>query len=139
MRREASTSSTRITDHRLRRRLAWSTVIIRCAVLTLALLNPLLCIVHCALSHQHAAVHADDPQRFLCNLARDTQPAATPPFDRVWDGPRAVYELTPLGALALALVVVIVTTIAAPRLHAPQHITQPSAPPPKIVLCSTLA
>lgn len=133
MRREVSRSSTRITDYRLQRWLAWSTAIIRCAVLTLALLNPLLCILHCALVHQHPAVRADAQPAFLCQLAHDTQPAATP-FDRVWDGPRAVYELTPLSALALALTISIVSLIAAPRRHAPQHITRPSAPPPKIGL-----
>jgi hypothetical protein len=107
-------------------------------VLTLALLNPLLCILHCALAHQHPAVRADVQPAFLCQVAHDTQPAATP-FDRVWDGPRAVYELTPLGALVLGLTIIIVAMIAAPCPHASQHITKPSAPPPKIGLHSQLA
>jgi hypothetical protein len=138
MHTEASRESTPITGYRRRRWLTWPMAIISVAVLTLALFNPLLCILHCALAHQHVAAHADDPQHFLCNLARETQPAATP-FDRVWDGPRSVYELTPLGALVIALIIVIVTVVTDPRSHAPQHITRPSAPPPKIGLRSNLA
>ena len=138
MRREASTGNTLITNHRRRRWLTWPTAIISVAVLTLAIFNPLLCILHCALAHQHPAVGADAQPAFLCQIAHDTQPAATP-FDRVWDGPRAVYEVTPFSAVSFILIIVIMAIIMAPRARAPQHITKPSAPPPKIGLRSTLA
>ncbi|MEI7772541.1 MAG: hypothetical protein WCI67_21305 [Chloroflexales bacterium] len=138
MRREASTGNTLITNHRRRRWLTWPTAIISVAVLTLAIFNPLLCILHCALAHQHPAVGAATQPAFLCQIAHDTQPAATP-FDRVWDGPRAVYEVTPFSAVSFILIIVIMAIIMAPRARAPQHITKPSAPPPKIGLRSTLA
>jgi len=136
--KEASTGNTPITNHRRRHRLTWPTAIISVAVLTLAILNPLLCILHCALAHQHPAARADTQPAFLCQLAHDTQPAATP-FDRVWDGPRAVYEVTPLSAVSFVLIIVITAIITAPRARAPQHITKPSFPLPKIGLHSTLA
>ncbi len=132
MRSEASTGNPPITNHRRRHWLAWPTAIISMAVLTLALLNPFLCILHCALSHQHPALGADAQSAFLCQLARDTQPAATPPFDRVWDGPRAVYEMTPLVALTLTLIIISVAVHPGPQAPGPQHITCPAAPPPKI-------
>lgn len=42
-----------------------------CAALTIALLNPLLCILHCQISHRHQAQHEHSGQSlgFFCDLA----------------------------------------------------------------------
>ncbi|NNJ11340.1 hypothetical protein EKD04_013440 [Chloroflexales bacterium ZM16-3] len=124
-------SGKQITSSHLRRWDAWPTAIIAAAILTIAILNPLLCVLHCALSNYHTQGSSGDQSHFLCNLASETQPAATP-FDLVWDGPRAVYEVTLPFAVPLALITVFVTATAAARICLPQHIPGPSLPPPKI-------
>jgi len=111
--------------------MAWPTIIVGGAILTLAILNPLLCILHCALVHSQALVHSGDDTPFLCNLASDTQPT-TAPVDQPWNGLRAVYEVVPPVALSLVLIMAVVAAFPIARVYALQHIAEPSSPPPKM-------
>lgn len=122
----------------LRRQMAWPTTVVSVAILTLAILNPLLCILHCSLSAHRSTIHDDNQQPFLCNLARETRPSAAP-FTLVWSGPRAVYEALPIFAVSLAPITLIVIAITVVWSREPQHIPRPSSPPPKLQLNSNLA
>jgi hypothetical protein len=133
MRSAANSGTLYVAAQCLRQCARWPRALICAAVLTLALLNPVLCILHCAWIHVHPAALADDAQHFLCNLAHAAEPTAAP-LQRVWDGPRAVYELTPLVVFALTLMM-LSFPIRPDLLPQPrQHMTGPSAPPPKIGL-----
>jgi hypothetical protein len=107
-------------------------MIIGGAILTLAILNPLLCILHCTLPHPHAPVRSGDHVPFLCNVASDTQPA-TAPVDQPWNGLRAVYEVVLPVARWFVLITAIVVAFPTAQAGAPQHIADPSFPPPKIL------
>ncbi|NTV63625.1 MAG: hypothetical protein HGA65_08830, partial [Oscillochloris sp.] len=70
-------------------------MIIGTAILTLAILNPLLCLLHCAHFSFAPDPLSDQQHQFLCGLAHEGEPTATPArLD--WGAPRVVYELVPL-------------------------------------------
>lgn len=117
----------------LGRWMLWSRRIVGAAILTLAILNPLLCLLHCALSHHTTITRSSDQQHFICDLAGTFEPAAAP-FSLVWSGPRAVYEVVPIFSVSLVLITLIATMVRVLRACAPQHIPCPALPPPKMLV-----
>ncbi|MBX0329523.1 hypothetical protein K2Z83_17775 [Oscillochloris sp. ZM17-4] len=124
-------SGKQMTYSHLRRRAPWPTLVVGVAILTIAILNPLLCVLHCALSHRHADPRSGEPSLYLCELAGEAQPAAAP-FELVWAGPRAIYEVTLPFTVALARIAVSAADASAAPTLPSQHIPGPSSPPPKI-------
>ncbi|MCS6882814.1 MAG: hypothetical protein RMK84_09735 [Oscillochloridaceae bacterium] len=100
------------------------------SIVTIALVNPLLCLVHCAMSERHAALSAEQ-RHFLCDLGDTDAGRVSGPFAAVWSGPRAVYEALPLPATALVIVVALVGILVAAPLTARQHAPLRDRPPPK--------
>jgi len=100
------------------------------SILTLAILNPLLCLMHCAMIRQHPALSTEQ-QHFLCDLGdRDAKgwPGA---FSAVWSGPRAVHEALPLSPDGLVVIMALVMILLAAPLNIRQHLPLPDRPPPK--------
>jgi hypothetical protein len=106
--------------------LSWS-------ILTLAILNPLLCLMHCAMTRQHPALSREQPH-FLCDLGNPDAKSEPAAFAAVWSGPRAVHEALPLVAAALVVIVALVTRIATTPLNVRQHVPLRDRPPPKVPL-----
>ncbi|WP_129629747.1 hypothetical protein [Candidatus Oscillochloris fontis] len=106
-------------------------LIIGTALLTLAILNPLLCMFHCARAHYlHSRMQ---PQRiFLCDLRGDPLPTAAP-LAQVWGGPRAIYEAVPSVCLTLILITLVSQIFHRFQMQVAQHIVGPTSPPPKLL------
>lgn len=100
------------------------------SIVTIALLNPLLCLMHCAMSGRHAALSTEQ-RHFLCDLGATDAEYVSGPFAAVWSGPRAVYEALPLPAAALVIVVALVTILVVAPLTVRQHVPLRDRPPPK--------
>lgn len=103
------------------------------SILTLALLNPLLCLMHCAMTRQHPALSTEH-RHFLCDLGNPDAKRGSGAFVVVWSGLRAVHEALPLPATALIVVVVLVTILVTAPLYVRQHIPLRDRPPPKLPL-----
>ncbi len=103
------------------------------SILTIALLNPLLCLMHCAMTRQHPALSTEH-RHFLCDLGNPDAKGGDGAFVVVWSGPRAVHEALPLPATALIVVMVLVTILVTASLYVRQHIPLRDRPPPKLPL-----
>lgn len=106
----------------------WSFMIIGVAVLTLAVLNPLLCLIHYTFSQRAIFIH--HRQFFLCHLTDELQPTALPAHE-VWREPRMVYEIIPVMNLVVLPVILLVALITFVFPVALQYSTPPTSPPPK--------
>lgn len=103
------------------------------SILTLAILNPLLCLMHCAMTRQHPALSTEQ-RHFLCDLGNPDAKEGAGAFTAVWSGPRAVHEALPLFATALVVVVALVTILVTAPLNVRQHVPLRDRPPPKVPL-----
>lgn len=107
-----------------------SSIIVLLAV-TLGLLNPLLCIAHCAVVARQPAPRSA-ASRFVCHLGIVSQaPADTGTIGASPASPRAFYE----GALALSSIVIVLLPLmllkaADDAVHS-SDVPPPPAPPPK--------
>jgi hypothetical protein len=106
-------------------------MVIGFAVFTLAVLNPLLCLVHCAQAHHRLTHLTPEQQAFLCDLGPDQQSGLSAPFEKVWSGPRAVYEALLFAPVSLMVLAVRLTFIAMALTDPPQYLAAPEFPPPK--------
>lgn len=114
-------------------RLRIASLIVFWSVITIAVLNPLLCLFHCAFSRPPSAL-GEAQRHFLCDLDDSTPSFAPAPFAAVWSGPRAVYEALPVTQLRIVVVMMLVAVLVNLPLRGSQHITLPDRPPPKLPL-----
>jgi hypothetical protein len=108
-----------------------------CATLTIALLNPLLCILHCQMSHSHQAQHLHSGQSlgFFCDLG---QQHASLPEDQLQSQapqaatPRAVHDAVQpnLGVFGLVGSLYLIVERFSARLPK-QLASPPLLPPPR--------
>ncbi|MBP1468889.1 hypothetical protein EYB53_024485 [Candidatus Chloroploca sp. M-50] len=108
-----------------------ATVISCAAALLIGFINPILCLIHCAFSHQHATLTSEQ-QIFLCDLGPRITSSISAPFSAVWSNPRAVYPALQVAPPMLVVIFIVVLRldflIAAVRIYLPP----PSFPPPKV-------
>ncbi|MFQ3661830.1 MAG: hypothetical protein SNJ69_05475 [Chloroflexaceae bacterium] len=123
------------SPHSIRARIA--AVLLFWSIATIAILNPLLCLAHCTLTHRHTALSAEQ-QLFLCDLGDAAEEHISGPFTAVWNGPRAVYEALPLIITGLAVVVALLAILATASLSLHQHIPLLDRPPPRARPCAHL-
>lgn len=103
------------------------------AVLLIAFLNPVLCLLHCALTHQHPALTSEQ-RSFLCDLGWSTDALVSAPFSAVWNGPRAVYPAVRVVAPILSIVILVVATLRPHTARVCTYIAPPRFPPPRVRL-----
>lgn len=118
------------THERARLAARASTLITCGAAFTIAILNPLLCLLHCAYSQHHAGL-SGERESFLCDLEISSPALISEPYAAVWKSPRAVYQALLLPTLALIIVVVIVAHISPPTSGILGYTPLPEFPPPK--------
>lgn len=112
------------------------------AVVTLALLNPLACLIHCAalqLQAQRAEADrtADGAGIFFCHRPlAELEPRRAPDGSRLASAPttllpRAVYDAVAHTALALAPLLLLLALLAARETSPLSWSSPPQAPPPR--------
>lgn len=99
------------------------------AVFTLAVLNPLLCLLHCTYAQRYATLSSE--QHILCELRYRSPALISAPLTAVWGSPQAVYQALLLSVPALLVVIVMVARLASPAARVRAHIPLPEFPPPK--------
>ena len=106
-------------------------------VCIIALLNPLLCLIHCTILFVPDYGFAHAPVRFVCELhleeatPQHVSPTLDTPSTPLQPMPRAVYESAMTVSVGL-LTLVLTGRLHRSRLCSPDCITsQPPAPPPK--------
>jgi len=107
------------------------TSIIVLLAVTLGFLNPLICIVHCAVVAQPPAPHRA-ANRFVCHLGVVLQAPTDPgTIGTLPAAPRAFYEGTlALSSLVIVLLPLMLLKAAACIIHG-RDVPPPPAPPPK--------
>jgi hypothetical protein len=109
-------------------------VLVVLVVLTLALLNPLACLIHCAAMEHAAAPVSNLTSAFLCDLQHTSAPGDPTPTRAPTPAPRAVYPGV-MPALVLFAAISLARFIVAPRVPTLNHrFDTPPTPPPRLVV-----
>lgn len=120
----------------------FASVLVCVVVVTLALLNPLACLIHCATLHFHAQRAETDRTAtgaglFFCHRSfAELDPQLAPDGSRLASAPttllpRAVYEAVAHTALALAPLLLLLALLAARTTSPLSWSSPPQAPPPR--------
>lgn len=105
-------------------------VLVVLVVLTLALLNPLACLIHCAAMEHAAAPVSNLASVFLCDLQHTSAPGDATPTP----APRAVYPGV-MPVLILLTVFTLVLYAAALYIRSPYvRYDTPPTPPPRLLV-----
>jgi hypothetical protein len=100
-------------------------------VFMIALVNPILCLLHCAFTHNHSALSSEQ-QHFLCDLGRSAPTLLSEPFSAVWSSPQAVYQALQLATPVLTVIIVLMARFRLPTPRSDEHFPLPEFPPPKV-------
>jgi hypothetical protein len=105
-------------------------VLVYCAAFTIALLNPLLCMLHCAITVPPPALTSEQ-RHFLCGIGSATQTVFSAPVGAIWHGPQVIQPALPVAAIALPALLPVVLMALPTSVIRPQNRLQPELPPPR--------